>query len=403
MKLSEIEELVLKTIRLEAPTPFLMKQRVHLIAREYGWQIPSETEIQNTIESLYQRGIIQIIDAHFIEQMQSELNRKNIHGPVFDWPEVGSFELTSAGYDCIKEKLQQAREKSSRYTFDVTSTPVEEHFQYFALSRQLLDAVKMKFESDPWLTVPGEPERCGAWQLSLQETQLSGFKLDVIESTESCEYAAFQLPSIVEFIRSIQAHFLLSHKVMKQKYGVENAAEVICLVLCSGQFGQRGIMYQSAQIEQLTEYYPVKLSLDAKEIFRRVLERGWLSVTTSELYNAYDQAKSDSKYCINLMEKPTLGKTTCLTPYGFSILFEMLSLLWGNDQWKTYLIGKRPVRTLRYHYYDDYEKAVQAIDLLPQKTDNVLAGPIEELGRWCTHWYEVSEQGYRVPQWTQYE
>lgn len=405
MPFTEIEELVLETIRLEEPGPFFLKRKALDIAACYGWSMPTEQELQQTIEALYQRGILQIMDAAFIEQKQAELKREQIYGPVFDWPAIGSFDLSPAGYECVREQRQQLRKNRPPYLFDVAATHEEEHSQYFALSRRVLDQWQQELEGTPGICVPRAAEACGAWQLSPQETQCTGLRLDLIQSKAfwNCKrYISY--PSMDELSAAIQARYLIHHQTLQQKFGIESVVEILLLAINSGQFGQRAMADPRRDIEVLLEEYPLELPVSAEELIARLINAGWLSDVTPDSIAFYQEAQSDPAHCISLMEIPRqFEKRKCLTAHGFSVLFEMLNLLWGNQGWKNYLLAQRTVSDLYFHYYDDYERAVQDIEMQSLKSETITAGPIEELGRWCTHWYEVWEQGYRVAFRTFYE
>lgn len=402
MPFTEIEKLVLEAIRLEAPDPFDLKRAAILIAEIYGWSVPKEQDLQQTIESLYHSGILQIIDADFLEEKKAELERKQIYGPVFDWPQIGSYDLSPAGYECVRQKRQQFWENRPRYMLEVTSKLVAEHFQYFSPSCRLLIRWKRELEKCPGVTILDEPKPCAAWQLSFQETLCRGFQLDVIQSASEGNAVVPTMQD--ELMSAIQARYMICHRAVQQQFGMNSVAEIFLLVICSGLFGNQAMVYPTVQLDFLVDACRGELSVPADRIMNHAIHRGWLNELDPVTCDAYRRARSDPAHCINLMESPRpIEEIQCLTILGFSVLYEVLNLIWGNDGWKAYLLGKRTVSDLSYHYYSEYDAAEQAIDMLSRKSETVTAGPIEELGRWCTHWYEVGEQGYRVAFRTFYE
>ena len=110
-----------------------------------------------------------------------------------------------------------------------------------------------------------------------------------------------------------------------------------------------------------------------------------------------EQIKSDTTKCISFVPTPFAGRTVCLTNTGFGILTRALNMLWGNDKWNEYILGIRDVEDLYYQYYEDYDATLQARNIYSQGNDNdrSISSSVEEIGPWCTHWYDVKERGFR--------
>ncbi|HAH48900.1 MAG TPA: hypothetical protein DCM07_29485 [Planctomycetaceae bacterium] len=410
MKLKSPEELVLETIYMEQPSPFLIQRSTINYANLYGLVIPSKSEIESGLEFLIKGEYVHIIERAFLDRMKIKLNSKNIHGPIFGWPSPGSIDLTKKGFDCLQKIKDQRIAKSGAQISSLReySVVVEWHKQIFALTIQALESVTKKQYHQNYLVLH-EPQSCMAWQHTPWTTFLRGYQVEIVETnSEYVNSNSFNLRNFIEgpdlfgfflgFVLAVQPRYLFAQKAIQTELEINSIAEIICLALISDLFGYGGSMMQFRLEELLADILyesPGKSSYDSKAIMSRVLSQKWARVAQTTDVELVEQIKACTTNCISFVGDPVANHTVCLTSSGFEILTGALGMLWGNDKWNDYILGIRDIGDLYYQYYEDYDVALQAIEIRTQRGDHSISGPIEAVGQWCTHWYDVKEQGYR--------
>jgi hypothetical protein len=152
-------------------------------SRESGSLAVSEEECRVALNSCLARGWFQVIDQRALEEMVTDLRARNVLGPIYGLPVIGSVDFTLAGARVREQFIQPAKRARSSPAFVYTDVVHSQEAHYFATRETALAAMEEYRGSHSVTSLTG-PNRIGPWRAQWWRRFPDGFRLDVEERSQ---------------------------------------------------------------------------------------------------------------------------------------------------------------------------------------------------------------------------
>lgn len=375
-----IERVTLQTIVAYTPLRSVISRRAVEYCNSLSGEKVTEEEVDACVDRLISNNILQIVDRTALHTICNKLTQAECHGPIFGMPSMGSVDFTDLGakYLCELEWY------SAKTQWKVTSLRLLQYcfcrFQFAMQAMHSLPATLQTAIAGPWAI--------GKWDLSPSQEFTEGFAVDIVQRNPNLVSPLLLLDSNSEVpledarFRDTMHSFCDSSEIGGTTL---SRHKILALAMLSGLFGRgplskRGLLIALSQlgIDESVAASSCE-SLEAMQFIRLAL-------------------RHDLEAGRNLQSwtrPPTPGSTLILTSAGQESLMHILNT---DANWQARVLGVRVLQETFFDYFLSHDAAIAASERIAEENRDLSCQSVtlENIGRWCVHWWDIKEHGVRV-------
>lgn len=348
-------------------------------------------ETHNACERCFATGWLQVVDETTLAHLQAEVGRRNLLGPIYGYPTVGSVEFTAAGAEqwfSICQQLRFATSETSSFAYcDMVHEQVSHWFLSESQAHEHVDAWKQWDD----VTCFVGPRLVGPWRAQWWRRFNAGFRIDVERRMHwqgECNGGGLCHLDLDSLDFNI-------HQAMRvlRRHGI-SLQEWLTLASLESINARDEINRQVSR--RLAQWDVNMLDLDGDLGIEACLRNQWLQRMDGRAIESVQRMLTTDAAMLAYPFRPEAwGYELDFTPQGAEFYRALSAEIHGPD-WEQSLSVHWSSYRVEHRYCATKDAAISVQTVCAESGESPIAVRVVPIGAWCVYWWQRFESGYRV-------